>query len=356
MYNDNYNDINNDKRYNNNTVDPYNRNNRDYENNNYNSRYEPNNSLNKTENYNSPLKTSYSLMDKPSKTKRFQNENLVVYRVSPFHAQYRYRIYDDMNYKNNNYTRDKVNGDQSYNVEREKMYNQYNNEQKYNKNLNIPPQYEGRTPQNFRNSQNPDNFRNNNNNYNNNYDNNNDNRNIKYRTPNNNSYIRNNNTSRTQQIEENYINGNSNRYNNNFYKNENNYTKNDNYNSENNYRRNYDNYNMERINDNRENIRRNNSDFEYINNNRNIEKEKELRQYYLKNPIDYYHGEEIDDGFRHYSPLSNDFNGSRFGDYTYNYYLNAPMRGDKSEDWRFPPLYYYKPNYDPKRKIYTNYH
>ena len=28
-----------------------------------------------------------------------------------------------------------------------------------------------------------------------------------------------------------------------------------------------------------------------------------------------------------------------------NYYLNAPMRSDKTEDWRFPPLYYVKPKY-----------
>ena len=104
-------------------------------------------------------------------------------------------------------------------------------------------------------------------------------------------------------------------------------------------------YNTERNNGNYNEMRRKNSDL-------NIEK----NQYYLKDPCDYYKGEEIDDGYRHYNPEDNDYNGSRFGSYIYNYYLNAPMRSDKTEDWRYPPLYYYKPNYDSKRKIYTNYH
>ena len=104
-------------------------------------------------------------------------------------------------------------------------------------------------------------------------------------------------------------------------------------------------YNSERNNGNYNEMRRKNSDL-------NIEKNK----YYLKDPCDYYKGEEIDDGYRHYNPEDNDYNGSRFGSYIYNYYLNAPMRSDKTEDWRYPPLYYYKPNYDSKRKIYTNYH
>ena len=108
---------------------------------------------------------------------------------------------------------------------------------------------------------------------------------------------------------------------------------------------NNNNYNEERNNKNDNEMRRKNSDINIENNN-----------YYLKDPCDYYKGEEIDDGFRHYNPEDNDYNGSRYGGYIYNYYLNAPMRSDKSEDWRFPPLYYYNPNYDSKRKIYTNYH
>ena len=53
--------------------------------------------------------------------------------------------------------------------------------------------------------------------------------------------------------------------------------------------------------------------------------------------------------FRYYNPKRNDYRGSRFGDYNYNYYLNAPMRGDKSQSWKFPPLYYYNSGY----KIYN---
>ena len=91
-------------------------------------------------------------------------------------------------------------------------------------------------------------------------------------------------------------------------------------------------------------MRRNKSDLYFLDNNRYMERERnEENRYYLKNPIDYYHGEEISDGYRHYSPDSNDYERSRYGDYIYNYYLNSPMRSDISEDWRFPPIYQYKP-------------
>ena len=74
-------------------------------------------------------------------------------------------------------------------------------------------------------------------------------------------------------------------------------------------------------------------------------KSSDERRYrnYLKNP--YYKGEDVDDGYKHYNPEENDFSGSRYGGYIYNYYLNAPMRSDKTENWRFPPLYYIKPKY-----------
>ena len=64
---------------------------------------------------------------------------------------------------------------------------------------------------------------------------------------------------------------------------------------------------------------------------------------YLKNP--YYKGEDIDDGYKHYNPEENNFKGSNYGGYIYNYYLNAPMRSDKTENWRFHPLYSYRPKY-----------
>ena len=40
----------------------------------------------------------------------------------------------------------------------------------------------------------------------------------------------------------------------------------------------------------------------------------------------------------------------------YNYYLNAPMRGDISEDFKYPPRYYYKPklNGPDPGKVFTN--
>ena len=50
--------------------------------------------------------------------------------------------------------------------------------------------------------------------------------------------------------------------------------------------------------------------------------------------------------YKYYSPKRNDYRGSRYGDYSYNYYLNAPMRGDKSQNWKFPPLYYYNSKYN----------
>ena len=64
---------------------------------------------------------------------------------------------------------------------------------------------------------------------------------------------------------------------------------------------------------------------------------------YLRNP--YYKGEDIEDGYKHYNPEENNFSGSSYGGYIYNYYLNAPMRSDKTENWRFPPLYYYRPKF-----------
>ena len=66
-------------------------------------------------------------------------------------------------------------------------------------------------------------------------------------------------------------------------------------------------------------------------------------KHYLKNP--YYKGHDTDDGYKHYNPDENNFKGSSYGGYIYNYYLNAPMRSDKTENWRFPPLYYFRPKY-----------
>lgn len=46
---------------------------------------------------------------------------------------------------------------------------------------------------------------------------------------------------------------------------------------------------------------------------------------------------------------------SRYGDNVYNYYLKEPMRSDKKEQWKEPPLYYYYPQYNSTTHIYNNY-
>ena len=69
--------------------------------------------------------------------------------------------------------------------------------------------------------------------------------------------------------------------------------------------------------------------------------------------ISYSMGNELFRKYKYYNPYRYDYEGSRYGDDTYNYYLNAPMRSDISGDWKFPPLYYY--NYksvdNPKKNL-----
>ena len=82
---------------------------------------------------------------------------------------------------------------------------------------------------------------------------------------------------------------------------------------------------------------------------------KNVEYYGQRDPITFGY-DEVDDKYRYYSPYRNDYGGSRFGSYTYNYYLNAPMRGDISEDFKYPPQYYYKPklNGPDPGKVFTN--
>ena len=82
---------------------------------------------------------------------------------------------------------------------------------------------------------------------------------------------------------------------------------------------------------------------------------KNIEYYGQRDPITFGY-DEVDDKYRYYSPYRNDYAGSRFGSYTYNYYLNAPMRGDISEDFKYPPQYYYKPklNGPDPGKVFTN--
>lgn len=61
---------------------------------------------------------------------------------------------------------------------------------------------------------------------------------------------------------------------------------------------------------------------------------------YSENMV-YSMGDVLSNKYKFYNPHRYYYEGSRYGDHTYNYYLNSPMRGDISSDWRFPPLYYY---------------
>ena len=65
------------------------------------------------------------------------------------------------------------------------------------------------------------------------------------------------------------------------------------------------------------------------------DKGNKLRPYY------FYDNNNIK--YNQYNSYKNDYGNSRFGDQTYDYYLNGPMRSDISKDWRFPPQYYYNP-------------
>ena len=69
---------------------------------------------------------------------------------------------------------------------------------------------------------------------------------------------------------------------------------------------------------------------------------KNVELYGQRDPVTFGY-DEVDDKYRYYSHFRNDYQGSRYGSYTYNYYLNAPMRGDISEDFKYPPQYYYRP-------------
>ena len=71
----------------------------------------------------------------------------------------------------------------------------------------------------------------------------------------------------------------------------------------------------------------------------------------MRRPPQYYKNSII---YHKYTPFRGDYENSRYGDYTYNYYLNSPMRGDVSEDWKFPPQYYYMPKFNSSTYTYDN--
>lgn len=269
-----------------------------------------------------------SLINK-NKAQRFQNENSTVYRVSPFHYQYISRINnnnDNNNYQmKENYYIDKDSGDQSYNLERERQfrnYNQFLNSKTINRHQNY---LERNLIYNRNNIDNDKRNYNEINTYNN------------IKNQNSNDLMQNANL-------------------NNDYSNNNKYSF---YRNEPEFKRNYDNKNDSVLYDrntnegrnNKHTMRRSNSDLSFIynkNNNRYFENDRygnKIEQRYIGNSYnDYNERNRFKKRANYYNPKKGDYKGSRFGDYTYNYYLNSPMRGDISEDWRFPPIYCYRQN------------
>ena len=97
------------------------------------------------------------------------------------------------------------------------------------------------------------------------------------------------------------------------------------------------------------NLRRNNSMIAMPKNLPKLNRQNRLIDDNMKNPEDFFQDEEQNPYSRnekHYSPRRYDYEGSRYGDNTYNFYLKEPMRGDKSSDWKFPPLYCYNSKID----------
>ena len=337
-----------------NIMDIYNRDRRFYPVTNYKNIESSISSLKRPQKLYSPIESNTSNI--LTKSYRFQNENPTIYRVSPYHYQYISRIKDDYNENkndynanrnyyanNNNYQVDKNNGDQSYNFEREREYNQFLNSRTLNRHQNFLERHDEYNKSNIINRKSseikPYNRINNNyiNEYNfkRNYD-----RNKKYQTPNQYLFRENNrtrnilNNSNYYQLKGRYPEENNNLYN-----------KNDIQNEQLIMKKNYDNI-ISRQEKGRYMLRRNNSDMNFsYNNNRLLENERYLDK---KEPIyDFDKTQEENLIFRrkkYYNPNNNDYKRSRYGDYTYNYYLNSPMRGDISEDWRFPPVYNFSQN------------
>jgi hypothetical protein len=330
-------------------------------------------SLNRPPDLMSSMQFESNPLTRSSKSQRFQNENPTIYRVSPYHYQYISRLQDDDNNCNDNnniylrdynYQEDKNNGDQSYNIERErrfKNYNQYINSKSINRHLNYLERNDDYKKDNIKinNNINNNNYNNINtyNNLNKKIDNINDYNlrknnymNIKYKTPNeysyrekrNNRYSNFNNELLLEQKEQ--IRNNNDDISN--YR-----TLRNSYNINNNQRRDEKRRYI---------MRRNNSDLNFVYNNYNkdrfIENERYRNQSQIKyEPNEYYDNigiKSYNEKRNYYNPERNDYKGSRYGDYTYNYYLNGPMRGDISKDWRFPPIYYYRPNSNIRNNLY----
>lgn len=136
-------------------------------------------------------------------------------------------------------------------------------------------------------------------------------------------------------------------------------------------------YSMNDINRARNDYYDNNINERYTNNNNTHDdfKSNEVNPYYNNKGSALYYSQNIPQGyglkdvpssvyipsFQPYKPGSTpydkgytDYQKSRFGDYTYNYFLNAPMRANITEDWKYPPKYYYNSRYDPRTYYHHN--
>ena len=319
-------------------------------------------SLNKPSKYLSKMNYEPNPLTKSAKIKRLQNENATVYRVSPYHYQYISRVNNNYNnfYKYNNYQRnenyyvDKNTGDQSYNIERERKfrnYNQFLNSRTINRHQN----YLERNLIYNRNNINQ--FENRNNNEIIPYKKINNNRDIKYNTPNEFLYREKRNKrysdyhneipfSQSEQIiNRNYIN------------------ENDDSNYDRNWKRYYDNINLKRDNNRRYILKRNNSDLNYIYNRNDRYSENERygnmserqyeRNYEQNNYDDNFDYDNYNEAIKYYKPENDDYKKSRYENYTNNCNLNSSMRYNRSENWRLPPIYNDSPNKYLRNKIYS---
>ena len=103
-----------------------------------------------------------------------------------------------------------------------------------------------------------------------------------------------------------------------------------------------------------EKLRRNNSmmNIPVINSNINdnkIKNNNHNNQEYIGQMANSVGDEILSKRYKFYNPYRYDYEGSRYGDNTCDCYLNSPMRSDISADWKFPPLYYYNYNPNPRK-------
>ena len=84
----------------------------------------------------------------------------------------------------------------------------------------------------------------------------------------------------------------------------------------------------------------------YYNNNYRLTKERPLMLSRSRKYGQHDIQEENSDESIRFHPHWQDYDRSKFGDNTYNFFLNGPMRGDVAEDWKYPPQYYYIPKFN----------